>query len=94
MNTDITVVENWSDVFNFEGANNDFRMDDMDFLRKQNFEAYQKMKMKDLVDFQQQYIKGQKKFYLILGKESEIDFNRLAKFGKVTKLTLDQIFGY
>jgi len=39
MNTDITVVENWSDVFNFEGANNDFRIDDMDFLRKQNFES-------------------------------------------------------
>jgi hypothetical protein len=39
MNTDITVVENWSDVFNFEGANDDFRMDDMDFLRKQNFES-------------------------------------------------------
>ncbi len=39
MNTDITVVENWSDVFNFEGTNNDFRMDDMDFLRKQNFES-------------------------------------------------------
>ncbi len=63
-------------------------------LRKQNFEAYQKMKMADLVNFQKQYIKGQKKAYLILGKESEIDFNRLAKFGKVKKLTLDQIFGY
>ncbi len=62
--------------------------------RKQNFQAYQKMTMKDLVNFQQQYIKGQKKSYLILGKESEIDFNKLAKFGKVKKLTLDEIFGY
>ena len=63
-------------------------------LRKQNFQAYQKMTMNDLVNFQKQYIKGQKKVYLILGKESEIDFNRLAQFGKVKKLTLDQIFGY
>ena len=63
-------------------------------LSKQNYQAYQKMTMKDLVNFQKQYIKGQKKAYLILGKESEIDFNRLAKFGKVKKLTLDQIFGY
>ena len=63
-------------------------------LRKQNFQAYQKMKMADLVNFQRQYIKGQKKVYLILGKESEIDFNRLAKFGKIKKLTLDQVFGY
>ena len=63
-------------------------------LRKQNFAAYQKMTMNDLTSFQKQSIKGQKKFYLILGKESEIDFNKLAKFGKVKKLTLDQIFGY
>ena len=63
-------------------------------LRKQNFQAYQKLTMKDLVDFQQKHIKGQKKAYLILGKESEMDFGALAKFGKVTKLTLDEIFGY
>lgn len=63
-------------------------------LRKQNFQAYQKMTMQDLVNFQQKHIKGQKKAYLILGKESEIDFNALGKFGKVKKLTLDEIFGY
>jgi hypothetical protein len=63
-------------------------------LNKQNFAAYQKMTMNDLTSFQKQYIKGQKKAYLILGKESEIDFNKLAKFGKVKKLTLDEIFGY
>jgi len=39
MNTDITVVENWSDVFNFEGANEDFHTDNLDFLCKQNFES-------------------------------------------------------
>jgi len=63
-------------------------------LRKQNFKAYQKMTMQDLVNFQQQHIKGQKKAYLILGKESEMDFNALSKFGKVKKLTLDEIFGF
>ena len=63
-------------------------------LNKQNFAAYQKMTMNDLTNFQKQYIKGQKKSYLILGKESEMDFNALAKFGKVKKLTLDEIFGY
>ena len=63
-------------------------------LNKQNFNAYQKMTMNDLTSFQKQYIKGQKKSYLVLGKESEIDFNKLAKFGKVKKLTLDEIFGY
>ncbi|MBR2959636.1 MAG: insulinase family protein [Bacteroidales bacterium] len=63
-------------------------------LNKQNFAAYQKMTMQDLVGFQQKHIKGQKKAYLILGKESEMDFNALSKFGKVKKLSLDEIFGY
>lgn len=63
-------------------------------LTKQNFKAYQKMTMDDLVNFQKQNIKGQTKTYLLLGKESEMDFNALSKFGKVKKLTLDQIFGY
>ncbi len=63
-------------------------------IRKQNYMAYQNMTMQDLLDFQQQYVKGKKKCYLILGKESEMDFNELAKFGKVKKLTLDEIFGY
>ena len=70
------------------------RMDMKEPLNKQNFQAYQKMTMNDLVSFQKQHIKGQKKTYLILGKESEMDFNALSKFGKVKKLTLDEIFGY
>ncbi len=63
-------------------------------LTRSNFEAYPAMTMQSLVNFQQKHIKGQKKAYLILGKESEIDFNALSKFGKVKKLTLDEIFGY
>lgn len=63
-------------------------------MTKQSYQAIQKLTMDDLINFQKKYIKGQKKCYLILGKESEIDFDRLAKFGKVKKLTLDEIFGY
>lgn len=37
MTTDITVVKNWSDVFDFEGTNEDFQTGEIDFLRKQNF---------------------------------------------------------
>ncbi len=63
-------------------------------LRKQYFAAYPKLTMNDLLSFQQSYIKGQKKTLLILGKESDMDFNALSKYGKVKKLTLDEIFGY
>ena len=63
-------------------------------LGKQLFQIYPNLTMKDLVNFQQKYIKGNKKTYLILGKESDMDFNALGKFGKVKKLKIDDIFGF
>ena len=58
------------------------------------FEAYPNVTMQSIIDFNHKYIKGQKKVYMCLGKESEMDFNTLAKFGKVVKLSLKDIFGY
>ena len=58
------------------------------------FEAYPKVTMQDIVNFNHKYIKGQKKVYMCLGKEADMDFNALAKFGKVKKLKLEDIFGY
>lgn len=42
LNTDITVVENWSDVFNYEGENDAFDINNIDFIRMQKFEPKQK----------------------------------------------------
>ena len=58
------------------------------------FETYPKVTMQNVIDFSKKYIKGQKKIYMCLGKESDMDFNALAKFGKVKKLKLEDIFGY
>ncbi|MBP5536587.1 MAG: insulinase family protein [Bacteroidales bacterium] len=58
------------------------------------FEAYPNVTMQDVINFNHKYIKGQKKVYMCLGKEADMDFNALAKFGKVKKLTLNDIFGY
>ena len=58
------------------------------------FDAYPKVTMQNVIDFNKKYIKGQKKVYMCLGKESDMDFNALAKFGKVKKLSLAEIFGY
>lgn len=58
------------------------------------FEAYPAVTMQDVINFNHKYIKGQKKVYMCLGKESDMNFNELAKFGKVKKLTLEEIFGY
>ena len=58
------------------------------------FEAYPNITIDDVVAFNQKYIKGQKKVYMALGKESDMDFNALGKFGKVKKVTLEEVFGY
>lgn len=58
------------------------------------FETYPTLTMQNLIDFNHKYLKGQKKFYMVLGRESDMDFNALAKFGKVKKLSLEDIFGY
>ena len=61
---------------------------------KMLFEAYPNVTMQDIVNFNHKYIRGQKKVYMCLGKEADMDFNALAKFGKVKKLKLEDIFGY
>ena len=58
------------------------------------FEAYPNVTMQDVVNFNHKNIKGQKKVYMCLGKESDMDFGALSKYGKVQKLTLEDIFGY
>ena len=61
---------------------------------KQLFEAYPKVRMEDVDNFSRKHIAHQKKIYMCLGKEADMNFEALAQFGKVKKLTLEQIFGY
>lgn len=61
---------------------------------QQLFEAYPNVTMQDVINFNHKHIKGQKKVYMCLGKESDMNFDQLSKFGKVKKLTLEEIFGY
>lgn len=61
---------------------------------QQLFEAYPAITMQDVVNFNHKHIKGQKKVYMCLGKESDMNFDQLGKFGKVKKLSLKDIFGY
>ena len=58
------------------------------------FDMLPTMTMQNVIDFNHKYIKGQNKTYLVLGKESDMDFNALGKFGKVKKVTPEEIFGY
>ena len=63
--------------------------------RKDFYEAIDHCTLEDIANFNKQYIKGKPKTYMILSKESDMDFDLLEKkYGKVIKLTLEDIFGY
>ncbi|HMA76414.1 MAG TPA: hypothetical protein VKO43_03800, partial [Candidatus Krumholzibacteriaceae bacterium] len=58
---------------------------------------YRKMpslQMNDLKAFFNRYIKGRKYTVLVLGDMDKLDYNTLAKYGRVKQLTLEEVFGY
>jgi len=64
-------------------------------IRKVMFEKLPLFTLNDVKKFQEQYVKGKAKTYVILGKETDLDFGKLEQlYGPVTKLTLEEIFGY
>jgi len=63
--------------------------------RKDIYNAIDTFTLQDVVRFNNQYIKEKPKKYFILARESSVDFETIeAKFGKITKLSLEDIFGY
>lgn len=60
------------------------------------FEKVQQFTLQDVVDFQSQVIKGRKYVIGILGSEKDLDMKALnpAKYGKVERVSLEDIFGY
>lgn len=63
--------------------------------RKDFYGEIDRLTLKDVLLFNRTYIKDQPKTYMILAHEEDVDFKRLTTdFGKVTKLTLEDIFGY
>ncbi|MBO4646230.1 MAG: insulinase family protein [Bacteroidales bacterium] len=63
-------------------------------LDRTNYNAIQKLTLDDVVNFNKTYIKGQKRIVVILGNKDEVDLKGLEKYGKVTTLSLEEIFGY
>ena len=63
---------------------------------KELFEKVQQFTMQDVVEFQQQVIKDRKYVIGILGTEKDLDMKALtpAKYGKVERVSLEDIFGY
>ena len=54
----------------------------------------QTMTLKDIVDFQKEWVKGRTYVYCILGDKKDLDMNKLKAVGPIEELTQEQIFGY
>ena len=63
-------------------------------LEKEFYKAIQNITLDDVINFNKKYIKNKKRIVVILGNEKEIDFNGLKTYGEITKLSLEEIFGY
>ena len=62
--------------------------------RRQLYEAVQGMTLADVVAYQQANVKDRKYITCILGREADLDMKSLEKWGKIIRLTPEDIFGY
>ena len=62
--------------------------------RKQLYEAVLNMTLDDVMAYQQENVKDRKAITAILGRESDLDMKSLEKWGKIVRLTQEDIFGY
>jgi predicted Zn-dependent peptidase len=63
-------------------------------IRKDVFEKVPAMTFADLKSFQETYVKNKKFNIMVLGNKNLLDVKTLEKYGPVTPLTLEEIFGY
>ena len=63
-------------------------------LRAIVFDKMQNSKNADLIDFQQEVVKGRAFTWLVLGEKKRIDFTFLKSIGPVKELSLEEVFGY
>lgn len=58
------------------------------------FNDVQNMTLKDIADFQKQWVKGRTYVYCILGDKKDLELDKLKTVGPIEELTQKQIFGY
>jgi len=63
-------------------------------LRQDVYQTLQQAKPEDLLLYHARHIKGRRYRWMVLGDRNRIDFNYLKTLGKVTELSLDDVFGY
>ncbi|MDF2438711.1 MAG: peptidase domain protein [Bacteroidota bacterium] len=78
-------------LFNYEDA----KKLGLDYdIRKDIFSAVPKMTFNDVKAFEEEHMKGKPYTILVLGKKDGLDIKTLEKYGKVSFLSLEDVFGY
>lgn len=78
-------------LFNYEGAKK-FGLDDD--IRKEVYAKIPALTLADIKTFDQNHLKGKQYNVLAIGKKDALDLKTFEKYGKVTFLSLEDIFGY
>lgn len=63
-------------------------------LRKQNYAMYSKLTLNDIYNFHQQTLAKQPYTYCVVASEKRISLDDLKKYGELSTLSLEEIFGY
>ena len=63
-------------------------------IRRDVFEKVQHMTLDDITRYQQQTLKGRNYHTCVLGDENQLDMEALAHWGRIVRLTTEEIFGY
>ena len=70
------------------------RMGRKDDNRKMIYESIDKMNFSDLKAFHGKYLSMKPYTYVVLANEKKVSMDDMKKHGEVTKLSLQEIFGY
>ncbi len=63
-------------------------------LTKDIYEKMKNVKVHDLLDFQQKYVKNRDFSFLVLGDKKRVDLTYLKQFGELVELTVEDVFCY
>jgi predicted Zn-dependent peptidase len=78
-------------LFNYENA----KKLGLDYdIRKDVFNNVPKMTFMDIKNFEEKHMKDKPYTVLVLGKKENLDLKTLEKYGKITVLSLEDVFGY
>jgi len=78
-------------LFNYENA----KRLGLDYdIRKDIFNKVPSMTLADIKSFEEGHLKNKQYTVLVVGKKSGLDMKTLEKYGKITFLSLEEIFGY